>query len=162
MTLNKLNTIKSLNFLINSVLNLEKYLNNPNYYIDNFMLLLNKLNHHITDNDIAVIDEFAQELILKKNYFGYMDFSKKLTELWKLLNEIYQADPNKVVECVTYIIDKRIPRNLVGKEKEEFMTKLTFKFIGKTKKVNSGADMSPLLSKNVIFCSSFRKRRVEG
>jgi hypothetical protein len=138
------NSIRNLAFLINSISNLQKYLSNYQHYTDLLTSMFQRLKDPVTgfvlEKEIGIIDNIAQELIHNKRYFQYMDFSNKLSQLWKLMDELYVTQPDKVVECVTHIADKRIPRNVIGRERDEFMKKIVFKFIGKTKKVNSITD----------------------
>jgi hypothetical protein len=138
------NSIRNLAFLINSISNLQKYLSNYHHYIDLLTSMFQRLKDPVTgfvsEKEISIIDNIAKELIHNKRYFQHMDFSNKLSQLWKLMDELYVTQPDKVVECVTHIADKRIPRNLIGRERDEFMKKIAFKFTGKTKKVNSITD----------------------
>jgi hypothetical protein len=64
----------------------------------------------------------------------------KLRQLWNILQEIYTNDPNSVVDCVTNLVDKKLPKGLTEYEKKQLRDRSLAKFIRTSKKVNTVTD----------------------
>jgi len=144
---NKINATENLSFLINSSFNLKQFINNPDFYLREFSTLFNKINNPITefvsDNEIKIIDKFAEEFVtpeFNNRYFRSRNFSDKLEQTWNILNIMYNKSPFEIVYCVTQIIDKKIPKNLTNQEKK-FTKELVSKFGRKAKNVNDVTDL---------------------
>jgi len=141
---NKINCIININFLIDTINNLQEYFDNYHDYIEKLTLILNRISHPITlfvtNEEIGIIDKVIDELIRNKKYVRSEIISNKVSKLWELLSELYRTKPSKVVDCVTHVAEKNIPKKLVGKDKEKFTKRVASKFITKSKKVNTTTD----------------------
>jgi hypothetical protein len=97
-------------------------------------------NAIVTSRDMETIDEIAQKFfsqnLVKRVFRRHDAITSKLERLWAILQQIYEHDPNRVVECVTNMIEKKIPENLPEAEKKEFRNSQLSKFLGASKKVN--------------------------
>jgi RNAse (barnase) inhibitor barstar len=144
---NKKNSIQNIKFLINTVSNISQRIKNSSLYSRNLNALLDKISNPITElltnKDLETIDMLAQEFFTKdfsNKVFLQRDMSNKLLQLWKILNEIYDYNPAKVVDCVNRILDKKMPMKLSETEKAELSNHLLSKFFGTSKRVNAITD----------------------
>ena len=144
--LHKLNSITNLNFLKNSIINLNRYINS-NVLIQDVDSLLQKIQNPITefvtldeiDSLNRIVDEFTLDSFTH-SYFKNRNFSVKLRKLWSLLEEIYIINPAEMVNCVNNLTEKRVPANFSNIEKNKFINEMTNKFIQKTRKTNIVSD----------------------
>jgi hypothetical protein len=58
-----------------------------------------------------------------------------------MLQEIYEYDPNSIVDCVINLIQKRISNKLNEYERKEFRYEYLSKFVITSKKVNTITDL---------------------
>ena len=144
---NKINSIKHLTFLLNSISNTRQYINNPDFHTSNLVMIRNKLSNPVTEfvtqEEIDSIDQVAYEFFsvgICNNIFIRKDLSSKLQRLWNVLDDMYSNNPERIVECVTSIIEKKIPKKLTDDEKNEFWENSLSKFIGTSKKINTVTD----------------------
>lgn len=141
--LQKSNSITNLNFLKNSIINLDKYLKSD-LLIKDVDILLQKIQNPITDfvtideiNSLnRIVDEFTLDSF-NKSYLINKSFSVKLKKLWKLLDTIFNRNPSEMVNCVNNLTEKRILSNINNIEKNKFIIENTNKFIQKSRKVNN-------------------------
>ena len=144
---NKINSIKNLTFLLNSISNTRKYINNPDFHTSNLVMIRNKISNPVTEfvtqEEIDSVDQVANQffsVVFGDKIFIRKDLSSKLQQLWNILDDIYSNNPACVVECVTNIIEKKIPTKLTENEKNEFWANSLSKFIGNSKKINTVTD----------------------
>jgi hypothetical protein len=103
----------------------------------------NPVTEFITQVEIDSIDQAAQEFFsvgFCNKIFRRKDLSSKLQRLWKVLDDIYTNNPERVVVCLTHLIEKKIPKKLGQSEKDEFWTNSLTKFVGTSKRANTVTD----------------------
>jgi hypothetical protein len=141
--------LTNLTFLMNSISNLESYITNFSYHMNNLNSIKERISDSnkviVTPEDIEKIDEVTLELfskdLAKKVFRQHVNLSDKLEKLWIILQEIYEYDPKRVVECVENLIEKKIPKNMTTEEEKiEFRNNQLAKFLGTSKKVNTFTD----------------------
>jgi hypothetical protein len=105
---NKINSIKNLTFLSNSISNTRQYINNPDFHTSNLVMIRNKISNPVTEfvtqEEIDSVDQVAHEFFsigICNNIFIRKDLSSKLQRLWNVLDDMYSNNPERVVECVT-------------------------------------------------------------
>ncbi|MGH9982609.1 MAG: hypothetical protein ACRD8W_01480 [Nitrososphaeraceae archaeon] len=110
---------RNIDFLMNSILNLKYYINNYSYYTSHLNSIRKKISdqrHTINSSDIETIDEIAQKFfsqnLVKRVFRRHDSISNKLERLWVILQQIYEHDPNQVVDCVTNMIEKKVSLKL--------------------------------------------------
>jgi hypothetical protein len=137
----------NIDFLMNSILNLKFHINNYSDYTSHLNSIRKKVSDPsktITSSDLETIDDIARKIFsqnLAKRVFRRHDsISNKLERLWAILQEIYEHDPNQIVECVTNIIEKKVPEKMSEAEKTEFRISQLSKFLGTSKKANTLTD----------------------
>ena len=144
--LHKLNSITNLKFLKNSIINLNKYINSNLLIrdIDNLILKIqNPITEFVTINEINSLNNIVHEFIsdsFNKSYFINNNFSNKLTNLWRLLEEIYLINPAEMVNCINNLTEKHVPPKFNNFEKNKFIIEMTDKFTQKTRKINNVSD----------------------
>jgi hypothetical protein len=144
---NKTNSIINLTFLLNSVSNTRQQINNSDFHTRNLVIIRNKISNPVTEfvtqKEIDSIDQVAHEFFSAdfcNNIFRRKDLSSKLQRLWNVLDDIYTNSPGRVVDCITHLIEKKIPKKLSESEKNEFWANSLIKFIGTSKKINTVTD----------------------
>ena len=147
MIVNKINAITNLNYLLNSVSNINERMKNPGFHSNKLVKIRDKISNPITQfvtrEDIKSIDQVAAEFASRdfcNKVFIRKDLSNKLEQLWNMLDDIYNNDPTSIVECVTHVIEKRIPKTLKDNEKNDFRNKYLMNFIGTSEKINTVTD----------------------
>ena len=105
--------------------------------------IANPITQFVTSEEIRSIEQVADEFVsagFGNKIFFHKDLSSKLQQLWKILQDIYNNDPNIVIGCVMHIIEKKIPKTLGESGKYEFMDNSLVKCSRTSKKINTVTD----------------------
>lgn len=142
-------SIRNLDYIIVSVSNLRNHFNNSLYHINNLNSIRGKISDPngkiVTPKDIEMINSIAREFFSKilalRVFQRHEVLSTKLEKLWIILQEIYEHDPYRVVECVVSLVEKKISKRLDSDEKIKFRNNQIKKFLTTSKKVNTVTDL---------------------
>jgi hypothetical protein len=111
-----------------SVSNLKEHIKSHELHSNNIIKIKDKIanpiTQFVTSEEIGSIDQVAAEFVsddFGSKIFFHKDLSSKLQQLWNILQDIHNVDPNMVSECLTHTIEKRIPKSLSDSGKNEFM-----------------------------------------
>jgi hypothetical protein len=144
---NRNNSIKNLTFLLSSVSSYRQLIHNSEVQIRKLITIRNKISNPVTElitqEEIDSIDRVTHGFFSAgfcDKIFRQKDLSGKLQRLWGVLDDIYISNPWLVVDCVTHLIEKKVPKKLGEKEKNEFWVNSLTKFIGTSKRVNTVTD----------------------
>jgi hypothetical protein len=142
-------SIRNLDYIIISVSNLRNHFNNSLYHINNLNSIRGKISDPngkiVTPKDIEMINSIAREFFSKilalRVFQRHEVLSTKLEKLWVILQEIYEHDPYRVVECVVSLVEKKISKRLDSDEKIKFRNNQIRKFLTTSKKANTVTDL---------------------
>lgn len=65
--------------------------------------IANPITQFVTSEEIRSIEQVADEFVsagFGNKIFFHKDLSSKLQQLWKILQDIYNNDPNIVIRCI--------------------------------------------------------------